>query len=47
MVKVRVLDDIQDTWKKPAQDEGTEKLKGNLEMPCHVGLGRGVQEDAL
>lgn len=46
MVKVRVLDDIQDTWKKP-QDEGTEKLKESLEMPCHIGLGRGVQEDAL
>lgn len=47
MVKVRALEDTQDTQKKPTQDEGTEKLKGSLEMPCHVGLARGVQEDAF
>lgn len=47
MVKVRALEDTQDTQKKPTQDEGTEKLKGSLEMPCHVGLARGIQEDAF
>lgn len=43
MVKGRVLEDTQ--LKGASTDEGTEKLKWNLEMPCYVGRGRGVQED--